>query len=73
MDYYIVRIYRHEKKRPHDFVGIVEEVDPRRGRKEKKAFTNVDELWEILNATGGLLKQKMKNEGSRRTGETGKG
>ena len=57
MDYYIIRIYRHEKKKPHNFVGIVEEVDPKRDRKEKKAFTNFDELWEILNATGQLPKR----------------
>ena len=73
MDYYIVRIYRHEKKKPHNLVGIVEEVDPKRGRKEKKAFTNFDELREILNATGDALRRKKMNGGNRRTGETGKG
>jgi len=42
---YIVRIYRHEKDRPRSIVGIVEEV----GTEGKRAFTNLDELWEILN------------------------
>ena len=42
---YIVRIYRHEKDRPRTIVGIVEEV----GTEGKRAFTSLDELWEILN------------------------
>jgi hypothetical protein len=41
---YIVRIYRFKKKNPRHLVGVVEEV----GAKVKKAFTNYDELWEIL-------------------------
>ena len=41
---YIVRIYRFEKDKPKSLVGIVEEV----GGEGKKAFTNYDELWEIL-------------------------
>jgi len=41
---YIVRIYRFKKKNPRHLVGVVEEV----GTKVKKAFTNYDELWEIL-------------------------
>jgi hypothetical protein len=44
MESYIVRIYRGEKNNPRSFVGIVEEV----GVEEKKAFTNIDELWNIL-------------------------
>ena len=42
---YIVRIYRHEKDKPHKLIGVVEEV----GAEEKKAFSNLDELWKILN------------------------
>ena len=34
------------KDNPRSFVGIVEEV----GVEEKKAFTNIDELWHILNS-----------------------
>ena len=41
---YIVRIYRLDKKNPRHLVGVVEEV----GVKGKKAFTNYDELWDIL-------------------------
>jgi len=47
MENYIVRIYRHEKNRPQRFMGIVEKV----GEEGKKAFTQYDELWEILNAS----------------------
>ncbi len=59
---YIVRIYRHEKDRPRSIVGIVEEV----GAEGKRAFTNLDELWEILNrsrdsdVTRGLRKKRAK-------------
>lgn len=46
MESYIVRIYRGDRKHPRSLVGIVEEV----GMKEKKAFTNLNELWDILQA-----------------------
>lgn len=45
MESYVVRIYRSEKDKPRILVGVVEEV----GAQGKKAFTNLDELWEILN------------------------
>jgi len=45
VDNYIIRVYRCEKDNPRMFVGTVEEV----GLKDKRAFTNYDELWEILN------------------------
>lgn len=41
---YIVRIYRCEKDKPQGFVGIVEEV----GITGKRAFKNLEELWDIL-------------------------
>ena len=41
---YILRIYRLDRKNPRNLVGIVEEV----GVKEKKPFTNLQELWDIL-------------------------
>jgi hypothetical protein len=56
MENYIVRIYRHEKNKPHKLMGIVEKV----GEEGKKAFTHVDELWEILNAPRRLSKQQRK-------------
>jgi hypothetical protein len=46
MESYIVRIYRGERDNPRSFVGIVEEVDSQR----RTAFTNLEELWDILNA-----------------------
>ncbi len=42
---YIVRIYCCEKKDPRSFVGVLEEV----GAEGKKAFTNIDDFWKILN------------------------
>ena len=42
---YIVRIYRHEKDNPRKIVGVVEEPEI----EGKRAFTNLDELWGILN------------------------
>lgn len=46
MRIYILNIYPSEENNPHDdLVGIVEEV----GAEGKKAFTNFDELWKILN------------------------
>lgn len=48
MENYIVRIYRFEKGNPRSLVGIVESVEGE--RREKRAFTNLDDLWEILNS-----------------------
>lgn len=42
---YIVRIYRCEKDKPQKLIGVVEEV----GAEERKTFSNLDELWNILN------------------------
>jgi len=52
---YIVRIYRNAPEHSRDIVGVVETV----GAGEKKVFTNVDELWDIINP--------RKNEKSRVT------
>lgn len=49
MDSFIVRIYRYEKNRPQRLMGIVEKV----GVDGKRAFTQYDELWEILNPPAG--------------------
>ena len=43
---YVVRIYRFDRKNPRQVIGFVEEI----GGKGKKAFTNYDELWGILNS-----------------------
>jgi hypothetical protein len=45
---YILRIYRFDSKKPGRLVGLAEEV----GAKEKKAFTNLQELWDILRFPG---------------------
>lgn len=45
MNTYVVRVYRSEEDKPRPLVGVVEEV----GIEGKKAFNNLDELWEILN------------------------
>jgi hypothetical protein len=48
MENYIVRIYRFEKDNPRQLVGIVESVEGK--QRGKRAFTNLDDLWEILNS-----------------------
>ena len=45
LESYIVRIYRAEERNPRNIIGVVEEV----GADEKRAFTNIEELWNILN------------------------
>ncbi|MDI6763475.1 MAG: hypothetical protein QME83_10655 [Thermodesulfobacteriota bacterium] len=50
---YIVRIYRFQKNNPTNLVGVVEEV----GQKGKKAFTNLNELWDILSSS-----KEMRNQ-----------
>jgi len=56
---YIVRLYRFQKNKPRRLMGVVEEV----GAKGKKAFTNYDELWDILNASKSISqKQKQKRK-----------
>ena len=45
MKNYILRIYRQKRNNPRGIVGVVEEPE----KKDKKAFTNLDELGEILN------------------------
>ena len=42
---YIIRVYRYQPDRPQNLVGTIE----RPGLKEKKAFTNLEELWNILH------------------------
>lgn len=54
---YIVRIYRFKKENPRNLVGVVEEV----GVKGKKAFTNYDELWDILISSK-IIRQKQKQK-----------
>ena len=59
MKKYILSIYRGEKDKPRSLVGVVEEI----GLKGRKAFTNLDELWEIVNPVGREQNQrKLKGD-----------
>jgi len=51
---YIVRIYRFQKNKPTNLVGVVEEV----GTKGKKAFTNLSELWDIFSSSKEIRNQE---------------
>ncbi len=64
VDNYIVRIYRREKDNPRLLVGLIEEV----GVSGKKAFNNLDDLWEILNRQkkGTTENQKYQSKRNRK-------
>ena len=53
---YIVRIYRLDKKNPRHLVGLVEKV----GVKGKRAFTNYDELWDIIISSRRMTRDQEK-------------
>jgi len=53
LDSYVVRVYRREKDNPRLLVGTVEKV----GKRGKSAFTNMDELWEIVDEGAGKAKR----------------
>ena len=56
---YLIRIHRREKNNPRILVGVVEEV----GLEGNKAFSNVDELWSILNSSKAeTTKPKKRNK-----------
>ncbi len=65
MKTYIIRIYRYRKRDPKFLVGTVEEI----GSHGKKAFSNRDELWEIMNygkiGTGETYETKEKAMGKK--------
>jgi hypothetical protein len=63
MDSYLVRIYRKEDYNPRMLVGVVEEP----GVKEKRAFHNVFELWDILNPVKKGQTQLKKDRSSKRS------
>ena len=67
MNSYLVRIYRRGEDNPRMLVGIVEEI----GKAEKRAFNNLDELWEILNPEkrGGNNPGTARNRNKRDSGE----
>jgi hypothetical protein len=55
---YIVRIYWSKKGKPRGIVGVVEQI----GVKGRKAFTDCDELWEIIGSSKkiGLINKERK-------------
>ena len=62
MDNYVLRIYRRVENNPRILVGVVEEV----GVEGNKAFTNLEELWKILNSPKAETKKSKKCKGSLR-------
>ncbi len=58
---YIVRLYRFKKNRPRSLMGVVEEV----GIKGRKAFSNYDELWDILNASKSVKSDREEGGGKK--------
>jgi hypothetical protein len=62
MTSYVVRIYRRTNNNPRLLVGVVEEP----GVKEKKAFHNLYELWDILNPAKNEMAQLKKSKGPKR-------
>ena len=63
MNSYLVRIYRRGEDNPRVLVGVVEEP----GSNGKKAFTNLYELWEILNPVKESRAQPKRSKNSKRT------
>ena len=59
MNSFLIRIYRRQENNPRLLVGVVEEP----GLKEKKAFHNLYELWDILTLS---QKKKRSNSGDGR-------
>ena len=66
MDSYLVRIYRQAENNPRMLVGVVEEP----GVKEKRAFHNLYELWDILNPIKKGLTRSRKSKNSKSTPNT---
>jgi len=62
MTSYLVRIYRRANNNPRLLVGVAEEV----GVHEKRAFSNLYELWDILNPVKRSKKAANKGKNSRR-------
>jgi len=60
LENYVVRIYRREKNDPRILVGVIEEV----GVEGRRAFSNLDELWGILNSTQRGLARWMRRKGA---------
>lgn len=68
MDSYVVRIYRRDGKRSRNLIGTVEVA----GTGRKMAFSNTDELWEILRRRR-LRKEVMRATASSELEESAEG
>lgn len=66
MTSYLVRIYRKAENNPRVLVGVVEEP----GVNGKKAFTNLYELWDILNPIKKEQTSSKRGRGSNGTQNT---
>ena len=62
MENYIIRIYRREEDNPRILVGVVEEV----GVEGNKAFTNVDELLDILGPKAKASRHTQRKQMTKR-------
>ena len=62
MTSYLVRIYRRANYNPRLLVGVAEEG----GVHEKKAFSNLYELWDILNPLKRSAKERRKVKTNRK-------
>ena len=67
MESYLVRIYRKAENNPRVLVGVVEAP----GVREKKAFSNLYELWDILNPVKKVRALSKKSKNSRRNNKNG--
>jgi hypothetical protein len=71
MNSYVIRIYRRAENNPRMLIGVVEEI----GKTEKRAFNNLNELWDILNPErrGGNHPEKARDRKKRENSQDPKG
>lgn len=63
MNSYLVRIYRRSENNPTLLIGVATEV----GKAEKKAFSNLYELWDIINPKDDGPSPKKKRKGAKKS------
>ena len=67
MESYLVRIYRKAENNPRMLVGVVEAP----GVREKKAFSNLYELWDILNPVKKVQALSKTSKNQKRNNKNG--